>query len=524
MKRIDISIIEKRQTRTFLLFLNRIFDCALCPSKIVAERFIDTYIPDTKQYILRWTENDIDKIRDIQFETKAMKMYNIKLEEKFRKLEANKRKCDINDINDIVDAIQREKHKFDLNTVACNLCTLLIMIEDENKDNYELFEYIELQEYEEVRRILNEKVEGLILISCGVFNYIIDISKDDIDYTSHYHVAPDLHINIQQQRIIQAYKKYIPKEENHNCYVSDILLFFELIIVKHKIDIIKILLSLICICKSIEYDDTLRQYAKTLIYILLEVMYCGEVHKVYIQMKDTNICIPKEERGSNDATTRFSIMFSMCNEDILLLRIDLPHKGENRLHINLQECVQNTMLETGYPLKDTPQNRKKLKGLVGNNFDELFFYTNNHIWFRSEFVKKLKKVKLENENKELIMKLFRDRCHYSIDFAEEDEEKYIEFTNELRDYFVCLGLNGSIMSTFDKNSLNIEKEFWNVRKQQMMLKKLMRIYIEEQNCSVHGNELLWSIWGESEQFKNICKADFLKMDLSECWKFIDGIV
>ncbi len=53
------------------------------------------------------------------------------------------------------------------------------------------------------------------------------------------------------------------------------------------------------------------------------------------------------KRGSDDATTRFSIIFSACNDDVYLLRIDLPHKGEEKLHLNMQELINGKLLATG---------------------------------------------------------------------------------------------------------------------------------------------------------------------------------
>ena len=78
------------------------------------------------------------------------------------------------------------------------------------------------------------------------------------------------------------------------------------------------------------------------------------------------------KRGSDDATTRFSIIFSACNDDVYLLRIDLPHKGEEKLHLNMQELINGKLLATGYPLDDDVENNKKLTDLLGNKFDEIF--------------------------------------------------------------------------------------------------------------------------------------------------------
>ncbi len=304
--------------------------------------------------------------------------------------------------------------------------------------------------------------------------------------------------------------------------MSDVLLFFELIIAKNKEDILKILMALICIFKSYEYSETIRNFAKTLIDILQEIMYCGEIHKVYIQMKELNKEIPVEKRGSRDATTRFSIIFSASNEDIFLLRIDLPHKGVNKLHINMQEKAAGKMIETGIPY-DAVENDKMIREIAGDDFDSLFFGINHHIWFRSEFLNKVDQLKAGKDKKEKLFKLFRDRSHYSIDCSESSEEQYDEFVGELSDFLQRFKLSRNVLCSFDKNSLDMENEIYEIRRQQCILKELMECFKQSDNCSVDANVLLWVIFGTGKLQECIDKAEFMKLDLSECWELIDRL-
>ena len=228
-------------------------------------------------------------------------------------------------------------------------------------------------EYEEVYKKINSKIADLIFISNGVADYVMDIYRGkEFNFSKHYAIMPDMHKYLIYQRNIQSTKDIKKLIGKNNCFISDIVLGFELLIVKRKTDILKLILALICIYKSYEYEEYMQDYAKQLIDLIQEIMFCGEIHKIYIQMKEYNIEIPMDERGSDDATTRFSIIFTASNDDIYLLRIDLPHKGEEKFHLNLQEYINGKLVATGYPLDDDIKNNERLRDLLGNKFDEIF--------------------------------------------------------------------------------------------------------------------------------------------------------
>jgi len=513
---VDISFVESKSIRTLLRFLCFIFENEVKPSEQEVQDFIDNYIPEMRDYILNWTQSNLKALENLEFVSEATE----KLKEKEREIVEKKGN---ENFDEVVDEIYRLKYPYQFDTVACNLCTLLIASDNLNNQNEYLFDCIELEQYGEAYKILSNKEEGLLLISNGVSNYIMDIFREEFDFRKHYLVVPDLYHCIGQQKWIQLNKEYLVKKKDHNCFLSDVLLFFELIIAKNKEDILKILMALICIFKSYEYSETIRNFAKTLIDILQEIMYCGEIHKVYIQMKELNKEIPVEKRGGRDATTRFSIIFSASNEDIFLLRIDLPHKGVNKLHINMQEKVAGKMIETGISY-DAVENDKMIREIAGDDFDSLFFCINHHIWFRSEFLNKVDQLKADKDKKEKLFKLFRDRSHYSIDCNEGSEEQYDELVGELSGFLQRFRLSRNVLCSFDKNSLDMENEIYEVRRQQCILKELMECFKQSDNCSVDANVLLWEIFGAGKLQGCIDKAEFMKLDLSECWELIHRLV
>lgn len=133
--------------------------------------------------------------------------------------------------------------------------------------------------------------------------------------------------------------------------------------------------------KVINLSEILESACDISLAIACKTMFYTEIHPVEGQ-----------EKTSNDATTRLSIIFSARNDDIYILRVDLPHKGEKSFHINMEEVVGDKIIATGYPidLRDAVDLREKLD----EKYNELFFEMDGKAWFRSEFKSLLKKIEL----------------------------------------------------------------------------------------------------------------------------------
>ncbi len=50
--------------------------------------------------------------------------------------------------------------------------------------------------------------------------------------------------------------------------------------------------------------EYMQDYTKQLIDLIQEIMFCGEIHKIYIQMKKNIILRYLWMKGSDDATTK----------------------------------------------------------------------------------------------------------------------------------------------------------------------------------------------------------------------------
>ncbi len=539
MKEINISCYSKKRVRTLIHFFNHIFTNSIQPDINMAEEFVDKYIPETKKFIWKSTNGNLKNLNNISFVSDSEKRIKEEFKEKRKKVFKDSIAKYISNGKITVPMLERMLEetieqddiisdsfkRYNLDSVASNICTILITIDISLKEDEIIFTHIELGEYGEVYKKINSKIYDLIFINNGVADYVMDIYRGKkFDSSKHYVIMPDMHNYLIYQRNIQSTKDIEKVIGENNCFISDIVLLFELLIIKRKTDVLKLVISLICIYKSYEYEEYMQEYARQLIDLIQEIMFCGEIHKIYIQMKEYNIEIPMDERGSDDATTRFSIIFSASNDDIYLLRIDLPHKGEEKLHLNMQEFINGKLLATGYPLDDDVKNNEKLIDLLGNKFDELFFRNEGHIWFKSDFEKKLEKMDVEQETKNELMVLFKYRCHYPIAFNMNDENKYAEFLEEMKEYLVSFDLEGSIIKSYGKNTKNIEEEVIKIRIIQMYINELMEGMEKSTNTTVNGNKYIWELFKELGLNKRIDEEVFMTYSLSECWKCVDEYV
>lgn len=539
MKEINISCYSNKRVRTLIRFFNHIFINSIQPDINMAEEFVDRYIPDTKKFILGSTKGNLKNLNNILFVSDNEKRIKEEFEEKRKnffknsiaryissgKISVSVLKQMFGEIIESEEIISDSFQRYKLDSVASNICTILITIDISLKEDENIFINIELGEYEEVYKKINSKIADLIFISNGVADYVMDIYRGkEFNFSKHYAIMPDMHKYLIYQRNIQSTKDIKKLIGKNNCFISDIVLGFELLIVKRKTDILELILALICIYKSYEYEEYMQDYAKQLIDLIQEIMFCGEIHKIYIQMKEYNIEIPMDERGSDDATTRFSIIFTASNDDIYLLRIDLPHKGEEKFHLNLHEYINGKLVATGYPLDDDIKNNERLRDLLGNKFDEIFFRNEGHIWFKADFENRLEKMNIGQETKKELLTLFKYRCHYPIVFNVNDENKYVEFLEEMKEYLVSFDLEGSIIKSYNKNTKNIEEEVIKIRIIQMYINKLMEGMEKSTNTTVNGNKYIWELFKGLGLNKRIDEEVFMTYSLSECWKYVDEYI
>lgn len=222
-----------------------------------------------------------------------------------------------------------------------------------------------------------------------------------------------------------------------------------------------------------------------------EIMFCGEIHRLYLQEGYYNT-MSDSEKTSKDATTRMSIIFSADNDDIYILRVDLPHKGEKSFHINMEEAAGETILPTGYPM--TYKEFNKLKSRCDKKiFDDLFFVLDEKIWFRTRFETILKHENITAELRDELKELFHQQAHISITSKVQEGNKcenQIAFVNEVRKYLRRLSVPESYYLSFGKNDIAYSREIKKVRGLFRMENYIMQFITAQNDCRAEAEEVL----------------------------------
>ena len=151
MEIVDISDFESQRVRTLLCFLNDIYKCELQPDENIVNEFIETYIPEARDFVFSQTNGCYRQLNNLKFVT----------EKRLHREEYDIRK------------MIRGSDYF--NSGIYNICNLLVSIDRDYHINFEILEKIELGEYTEAAKLFNDKISNLIIIQLGVSNYIIEI-------------------------------------------------------------------------------------------------------------------------------------------------------------------------------------------------------------------------------------------------------------------------------------------------------------------------------------------------------------
>lgn len=228
-----------------------------------------------------------------------------------------------------------------------------------------------------------------------------------------------------------------------------------------------------------------------------------------------------EERGSENATTRFSIIFSARNEDVYVLRLDLPHKGEIKFHINMHEIVRDKVLPMAYPMSNE-EFAQTIKPIPEGLFGKLFFRLNGQIWFRSKFEQKLAEV--EWDRKEEIETIFHERSHMVIDAGIENDNRFIEFTNEFQAYITYFGLRSNNYISFGRDDIDYVNEVKKIRITNKYKSKVIECMKECGDAPIDSKKILWNLLGICGAENLIEKNAFYEMNMFERWKFVDEFV
>lgn len=494
MKQINLSeIMEDSCCKSLTMSLRSMYCVEMKPQKNQAIQFLSKYLPEYRDVLSAYLGQ---KHEDYVFVTDKILEKRERLRREYSNKIINDEDIDENLLEVLIDEERALRYTNLFNSGIYNLATLLSIIDKCIQSDDELLYENSIGKYKTGENILTEKTNMLCLVHLGVSTFVIeaDQNKGLFQWNKHYNVASNMHQIMANHRRYECGKAFWVEKcpeilLERDGFLSDMLLMIDLYRVRKQCILEKIMIAFIYVFRSPEYDEGIRQYAHTLVSLLNEIMVCGEIHKLYLQEGYYNV-YSGTEKTSNDATTRMSIIFSTKNEDIYIVRIDLPHKGQEFFHINMEEVVGEKILPVGYPI--TYDMLKNLDlNLDQELFDDLFFEMNDRVWFRTEFGKNVKRKVIDPQLRQQLENLFHQQSHISIT-VEDNCINQVTFMEEVKVYLKRMSITESACFSFGKMDIAYAREIKKIRGLFEMELALMRcMAVEHKDYRIRFQDMIY---------------------------------
>lgn len=534
MRIIDIENIESTFEKTLLYFLNYIYECEYRIDEKYVQQFMNKYLREAKNKIQLPQASELKDTPYIQFVDKNIIDYEQKVEEILTTHKVAENECHHTSGEDYWKLVGSEAYRTycflnkGANSSLFNFCSLIIDFDrllislKEYIDNYNYHYYVEAQQS------LGILQESLVMIVNGVTSFMLDMYADSImDLSQNHMLMPDAMYYFKPHKKLlsileHVYKEnitcreFLKEEETHLFPV--LCMSCETIILRKKIDVLKFILVFLIIIRSPEYSPEWKMYAYQFVEACKDMFFCATLHRMVIQKAE--LVGEVADRCSADNTTRMQMIFSLENNDIYILRIDMPHQGEERLHINMEECHEQGVIASGFPLKFHEKKALELMELLGEHFAELFYTAGNRIWFRTKFKNKLHHVDIDTDKKKRVELIFKEQSHKEI-ITDYNEEQILAFFEEVKNYLEAFQLTHMLQTELKRNNENIYYEVKKIRKNLDMIQSFWRL-MENKDCSpVAVCDCLWEIYRDQglEQM-NESQESIEKMELSDLIELI----
>lgn len=279
--------------------------------------------------------------------------------------------------------------------------------------------------------------KNILFSNIDVVPEIIDIIKKDIDCLADAQIVQDNN---------DLMDEIFPWDElsDDDFPTAIVRIFFDAIEIRKQLDALGVTISVYLVYLDDKTSMPEKEFAKDMLKIYRQLLYFGKIEKIFFQTgKLTNM---GAERNCNDCTTRFQIIFSLYNRDKYIMRVDMSHEGQPYIHINLSESVSNDsvskIVATAFPFSDNGAVSEQLSFLKDDMIN--VFYKQGHMyWFRTEFKKKIEKLFKDGPERDILEKLFDDRCHYYELWKNEglQEKTVLSFLDKQRDYIRIMNLS-----------------------------------------------------------------------------------
>lgn len=266
---------------------------------------------------------------------------------------------------------------------------------------------------------------------------IVGIIEKDIKYLENMQMVQD-----KNDMIDEMFPWDELSDDDFPVAVAEIL--FDAINIRKQIDALGITISIFLVYQDDKTPISEKRFAKEMLKIYRQLLYFGKIEKIFFQtgkLKHEGV-----ERDCNDCTTRFQIIFSLHNRDKYILRVDMPHKGQPHIHINLGESVHSEsvskIVAAAFPFSDNSITFRQISFLKDDML-KLFYRQGSMYWFRTGFKKKVEKLAKNETERNILDKLFDDRCHYHELWKGENlqEETVLSFLDKQRDYLRIMNLS-----------------------------------------------------------------------------------
>lgn len=517
MIEISIENVEYSWQKTLLYFLNYIYDCEYQIDEKYVQGFIENYLGEVKRCVVIPKAEELRRNRQIKFIDRKIEKYEKKVEEILKDYRGKDQEL--------------RKYSFleeGANSKIYNFCAFIIDCDRLLENLEEYIDGIECYCYKEAGEMLVGIQEAAIMLGGAITSFTLDMYTDNIlDLSQNYMVMPDVangwnaHKKIIAclERLWENKSVSIKNTEEEGKHLFPVLcLGCETAIFRKKIDVLKFISVFLMIIRSPEYSKEWKMYAYKFIEMYKDIFFCSTLHRVVIQRAD--LTGEASERGSEDNTTRMQLIFSLTNNDIYILRIDMPHKGAEKIHINMEECIKTGVIASGFPLKMDGEKFKELKEILGFNFNELFYIAGNRGWFKTNFLNKLNAVDLCDEKKEQVKAIFKEQSHKEI-ISEYDEEQVLTFLDEVKKYLERFQLTHMLQTELKRNNEHVYNEVKKIRKNLDNIAKCWQLMKERFYDLVSIREELWNLYGKQglEEMK-VCEENMEIMELSKIFDLI----
>lgn len=245
-------------------------------------------------------------------------------------------------------------------------------------------------------------------------------------FNTFYDMAVEDNIYKEYRKVICGYKRMVKDE------------------VKSKSLTIRFVLACLAFLDSPFYTEGEKKLIEVMYNQIRQILVDCDIYNIYLEQSVFyNSDIPDREKGSKDKTTRVQIIFSLENDDIYSLRFDMPHKGVDYIHLNMEEVKKGKVSCSSIPITDLKEI-DLVKKICGFNIKD-FFVDYGNLWFKVNFIKKVMDSKLEEIKKSYLMDIYMRNSHYKIDIINKVD--YYEVFNEFNKFLKVYNEDSDVMPT-----------------------------------------------------------------------------